>query len=124
MQKYLTIKNRCLSSLLTLLLVSTFYIPTLFAQDTKQSLGIPEGAIARLGKGRVYDVQYTNDGMRLAVASSAGIWIYDAITYKALSLLTKHEASVHCIAFSPDGSTLASGDHDGIVHIWDTDTGV
>ncbi len=107
MKKTDAIKNRHLPTLLTLILISTCYLPTLFAQP----VGIPEAAVARLGKGRVYDVQYSPDGTRLAVATSAGIWIYDATTYKELLYLTKRHIVMHKrIAFSPDSRVLASAD--------------
>ncbi|MFI6279692.1 helix-turn-helix domain-containing protein, partial [Streptomyces sp. NPDC050988] len=34
-----------------------------------------------------------------------------------------YRPSVLTLAFSPDGRTLATGDRDGIIRIWDTDTG-
>ena len=126
MKKIFGIKKPHLSLLLTFLLVSTFHIPTLFAQ--KQSLPLPEGAIAMLGKGRIYDMQYAPDGTRLAVATSAGIWLYDTITYQELALLTKPGINVDSIAFSPDGSILASADEsihsaNGYINLWNTNTG-
>jgi WD40 repeat protein/serine/threonine protein kinase/tetratricopeptide (TPR) repeat protein len=37
--------------------------------------------------------------------------------------LRGHSNIVHPLAFSPDGSTLATGDHDGIVKLWDLTNG-
>ena len=91
-----------------LILVSTLYIPNTFAQDYTQ-WGLPDGAKARLGKGTVSEVKYSPDGTKLAVASSIGVWIYDAQTGEELDLFTGHTHSVHSVAFSPDGNTLASG---------------
>src|SRR5215813_2959768 len=34
-----------------------------------------------------------------------------------------HAAIVYCLAFRPDGKTLASAGSDGVVKIWDTQTG-
>ena len=31
-----------------------------------------------------------------------------------------HQGNVYSVVFSPDGSTLASGDSDGYVFLWDT----
>ena len=39
---------------------------------------LPEGAKLRLGKGYINEIAYSPDSSRLAVASSIGIWIYDA----------------------------------------------
>ena len=53
-------------------------------------LGLPEGAIARLGKGEIRDIAYSPDGSRLAVAGSLGIWVYDVSSGEELALLTGH----------------------------------
>ena len=86
--------------------------------------GLPEGAKARLGKGRITgNVTYSPDGTRLAVASSIGIWLYDVQTGEELDLLTGHTDSVNSVSFSPDGETLASGSWDYTVRLWDVATG-
>ncbi len=85
---------------------------------------LPKGAKARLGKGSVREVAYSPDGNRLAVASGTGIWLYDAHTGKELSLLTGHTGSVLTAAFSPDGTTIASGSIDDTVMLWDAGTGL
>ena len=85
---------------------------------------LPEGAKARLGKGRIDEIEYSPDGTLLAVASSIGTWIHDAATGQELELLTGHTARVKCVAFSPDGKTLASGGTDQIIRLWDTQTGI
>ena len=75
-------------------------------------LSLPANAKARLSKGLIYQIQFSPDSTILAVASSIGIWIYDAQTYQELTLLTKHEGAVTGLAFSPDGQMLASGGED------------
>ena len=80
---------------------------------------LPEGARARIGKGSVYGLAFSSDNTQIAAASSIGIWIYDAHTAEAFRLLTGHAARVYSVAFSPDGSTLASGSYDGTILLWD-----
>ncbi len=85
-----------------------------------------EGAKMRLGKGRINDIKFSPDGSRFAVATSIGIWMYDAHTGEELSLiavLPGEGRDVTTIAFSPDGKTLASGEEGGAGRLWDVTTG-
>ena len=81
--------------------------------------GLPEGARMRIGRGTMYDLAYSPDGTRLAVASSVGIWLYDTETLKEVDLLTGHTGEVTSVAYSPDGSMLASGSEDKTVRVRD-----
>ena len=85
---------------------------------------LPNGAIARLGKGRIGGgVAFSPDGQRFAVAGNIGIWLYDMATSRELALLTGHTGGVNAIAFSPDGTKIASGSDDRTVKVWDVATG-
>ena len=109
-------------SILMLLSLGTFAFNT-YAQDyTKWSL--PDGAKARLGRGQIAGtIAYSSDGDLLAVASSIGIWIYDADTGATLDLLTA-PTPVSNITFSPEGNTIASGSwDDDVLRLWDVPTG-
>lgn len=104
------IKKTLFSNFLTLLIVFSMLhlLPNTFAQDNTQ-WGVPEGARARLGKGRTGEIRYSPDGTLLAVGSGIGIWLYDTATYQEISLLTGQSEEIFNIAFSPDGKTIASG---------------
>ena len=111
--------------LITLFLVFSLLLPNAFAQDYI-TWGLPDGAVARLGKGSITgNIVFSPDGMRLAVASAIGIWIYDARPgkEKELDLFTEHTEDVTALAFSPDGSILASGSRNSTIKLWDAVTG-
>ena len=84
---------------------------------------LPEAAKARLGKGKINEIQYSSDGAILVVATGIGIWLYDTTTYQEIGLLTTHTSAVECLAFSPDGNILASVDDAGTLLLWHRSTG-
>ncbi|MDE3258700.1 MAG: hypothetical protein OYM47_12765 [Gemmatimonadota bacterium] len=86
---------------------------------------LPRAGTVRLGKGAMGEgdraVALSPDGQCLAVASAIGVWLYESATSRALALLST-ESPVHSVAFSLDG-TLASGLDNGMVELWDVETG-
>ena len=85
-------------------------------------MNLPDGAVARLGKGRLKQVLYSPVGTRLAVQSSIGIWLYDTTTYRVVALLAYRPDWIWSIAFSPDGRTLAAESDEGRLQLWNTET--
>ncbi len=88
------------------------------AQDNAQ-LGLPDGAIARLGKGGINIMRFSPDGTRLAVGTDVGLWLYDVPDGKATALFTDHSKKVYALAFSDDGRILASGGYGNpTIQLW------
>ena len=85
---------------------------------------LPEGAKVRLVPGTINDIQFSPDSTQLAVASSIGIWIYDAHTGEELNLLLAHKGSVSSITYFRDAPILASGGRDGTLRLWDMERAV
>jgi WD40 repeat protein len=71
---------------------------------------------------RIYGIAFTRDGTRLAVAYESGQAVeYDPSKFNVrLGISTRHgDSPVWCVAYSPDGNILASGDQNGKVEIQD-----
>ncbi len=83
---------------------------------------LPEGAKARIGKGTFTDMQLSTDGTRLAIASSAGVWLYDVSTGDEIALITENMVLIGLVAFSPDGTMLATAGGDNACRIWDVES--
>jgi WD40 repeat protein len=80
------------------------------------------------------DLVFSPDGKVLAVGTcptspSGGldfdegvVYLFDATTYVQIDdspLTTGHPSGIFCLAFGPDSRTIASGDMDGNVYLWD-----
>ena len=64
------------------------------------------------------------DNERVAYSDGYGIRIMQLMTGKPIMGPTKgHTGNVYSLAFSPDGTWIASGSYDGTIRIWDTATG-
>ena len=106
-------------SILVFISISTLHLSNAFAQE----FSLPEGAIARLGKGyETGNSVFSEDGTRFAVASSIGLWIYNVYTGKEVALLPGHPSNFAVIASSPDDSILASA-NENTISLWDAHTG-
>ena len=114
--------------ILPIILMSMPCISVSFAQNNFKNY-LPEGAIARFGKGFAFDFEYSPDGTRLAVASTIGVWLYDTQTHEELHFLTGHTDYVTGVFFSPDSKTLVSQSGYGeewsppMTKLWDINTG-
>ena len=85
---------------------------------------LPDRAKARLGKGAISQgdraIAFSPDGIHIAVSSNIGIWLYDAKTGRELALLDTDSIWGNPLAFSPDGTKLATTD--GPIKLWDVST--
>ena len=101
-------------------------------QDFATQWHLPEGAKARLGRGRLINIKLSPDSTRIVASTPIGIWIYDAQTGEVVSLFTESQIGEkdgylsnippEALTFSPDASIVATA-HGNSIYVWDTFTG-
>ncbi len=92
--------------------------------DDVTTWALPEGAIARLGRGSVRDMAFSPDGQCLAVSTSIGLWLYELPTLSPIALWDTERGMTGAISFSPDGSQIVTYTFAENVKIWDTERGI
>ncbi|WP_017302018.1 adenylate/guanylate cyclase domain-containing protein [Nodosilinea nodulosa] len=73
--------------------------------------------------GDVLAIDFSPDGSLLAMGIDRQILLWRMGDRRQIATLEGHTAWVRCVAFSPDGQTLASGSLDHTIRLWDVQTG-
>ena len=84
---------------------------------------LPEGAIARLGRGSEPKMTFSADGQSLAIGTCIGIWLYDLTTLSPIALWNAEQGVVEAVAFSPNGKWIAASHSGRMLKIWDVQNG-
>ena len=92
--------------------------------DDVTTWALPEGTIARLGRGREPDIVFSPDGQYLAIGNSLGLWLYNLETLSPVALWETERGMVGRVAFSPNGKWIAASNSDQILKVLDIQNGV
>ncbi len=94
------------------------------AGDDVTTWALPEGAIARLGRGSIRDMAFSPDEQYLAVASAIGLWLYELPTLFPIALSDTERGMTNSVTFSPDNRRIVTHTCAGDLKIWDFERGV
>ena len=79
---------------------------------------LPEGATARLGRGKGGWSEFSSDGRYLIIGTWIGLWWYELATMKPFALWETKRGMISTLKFSSDGAMLATGNQDGQIKVW------
>ena len=84
---------------------------------------LPDGAVARLGRGCHPDFAFSPDGQALVIGNTIGLWVYDLETLAPIALWETERGMTFCIAISPNGKWIAACNSDEILKVLDLQNG-
>jgi WD40 repeat protein len=74
-------------------------------------------------EGAIGSIAFAPNGCYLGVKTGDIVQLWDTTTYQCLNTFQGHKDVLSVIAFSPDSRTLASGNFDGTIKLWDLQSG-
>lgn len=80
---------------------------------------LPEGAIARLGRGSLRDMAFSPDGQYFAVGTNIGLWLYDLRTLSPIALWETDRGYIDGVTFSPNSQWIALHRYHEALRVWD-----
>ena len=99
-------------------------VPVSMYGDDVTTWALPEGAIARLGRGSERDMAFSPDGQYFAVGSAIGLWLYELPTLSPIGLWDTERGMTDAVTFSPDSLRIVTYTFVENMKIWDIERGI
>ena len=93
--------------------------PFSFDDSDVAKWALPEGAIARLGRGSGFDIAFSPDEQYIAVGTRVGLWLYDLRTLSPIALWETNRGYIHDVTFSRDSRWIAAHTLNEALRVWD-----
>ena len=91
-------------------------------QQRDNDVSVTYGRVLKGHTGRINTVDFCPGTPLLATAGDdQTVRVWNAASGECLSILQAHTAIVLCLAFNQQGTMLASGANNGLIHLWDID---
>ena len=84
---------------------------------------LPDGAIARLGRGSEPKMAFSPDGQSLAIGTCIGLWLYELATLSPIAFWEVERGVVEAVAFSANGKWIAANKSGSQIKILDVQNG-
>ena len=98
-------------------------LPNIDGEDVT-TWALPEGAMARLGRGKGGDMAFSPDGKYFALGTSIGLWLYELPTLSPIALWDTERGMTGHVGFSPDSQRIVTRTFSETVKVWDVQSGV
>ncbi len=92
--------------------------------DTEgRTWALPEGAIARFGKGKHCNIALSPNSTYFAVGTTIGLWWYEMSSKSPIALWETERGMISALDLSQSGEWIAVANYDGIVKVLDAQSG-
>ena len=92
--------------------------------DDVTTWALPEGAIARLGRGKINSMAFSPNGQYFVVSTPIGLWLYELPTLSPIAFWDTERGMMGGVSFSPDSQRIVTRTFAEVLGVSDIQSGV